>query len=169
VQIGSNTYYPPDLTLRTWLPGERIIIGKYCSIAERVVISTGGMRRTDLPALYPLDVARAYQSTRNTTIGNDVWIGFGAMILAGAAVGDGAIIASGAVVFEDVPPFAVAAGNPAQILRFRFSRSIVERLLRIAWWSWPDAVVLSNREWFYRPVTEFVAQFDPAGAEKPHG
>ncbi len=168
VQIGAYTYYPPDLVLKTWVPGERIIIGKYCSIAERVTICTGGMRRTDTAALFPLDVGRAYQTTKPTTIGNDVWIGFGAMVLGGATIGDGAIVASGAVVFSDVPPFAVVAGNPARVMRYRFSRPIVERLLRIAWWNWPHPVVLANVEWFYRPITEFVSQFDPSGTESNH-
>ena len=164
LQIGKHTYYGSDLTLKTWIPGERIIIGKYCSIAERVVICTGGMRRTDLAALYPFDLSRAYQSTQNTTIGNDVWIGYGAMII-GAVVGDGAIVASGSVVFSDIPPYAVAAGNPGQIIRYRFSQTVVQRLLKIAWWDWPDAKVMAERKWFYKPINEFVEQFDPQGGE----
>ena len=168
VQIGAHTYHASDLELKTWLPGERIVIGKYCSIAEQVVICTGGMRHTDKAALYPFDVSRAYQSTKTTTIGHDVWIGYRAMILAGTAVGNGAIIASGAVVFSDVPPFAVVAGNPARVLRYRFSQPIVERLLRIAWWHWPDSEVQAHIDWFYKPITEFVDRFDPPGENAHH-
>ncbi|HVO43351.1 MAG TPA: hypothetical protein VMT34_12040 [Aggregatilineales bacterium] len=67
------------------------------------------------------------------------------------------------MVFSHVPPFAVAAGNHARIMRFRFSRPIVERLLRIAWWHWPALAALSNVEWFYKPIAEFVGHFDPEG------
>lgn len=161
LQIGRGTYYGSDVVLKTWLPEERIIIGKYCSIGEHVVICTGGMRRTDIAALFPFDVSRTYQSTANTVIGNDVWVGFGAMVLGGAVVGDGTVIASGAVVFDAVPPFAVVAGNPARVLRYRFSRPVVESLLRIAWWHWPETQVRANVDWFYRPIAEFVAHFDP--------
>lgn len=160
-QIGKHTYYTPGLVLKTWVPGERIIIGKFCSIADQVVIFTGGMRRTDTAALYPFDARRAYRTTEHTTIGNDVWIGYHATIVGGVTVGDGAVIASHSVVFSDVPAFAVVAGNPAEIVRYRFSRGIVERLLRIAWWDWPDWKITANMDWFDRPIREFVDQFDP--------
>lgn len=87
------------------------------------------------------------------------------MIL-GAKVGHGAVIASGAVVFADIPPFAVAAGNPVQIIRYRFSQSVVKRLLKIAWWDWPHARVMAAKDWFYKPITEFIAHFDPEGEHK---
>lgn len=174
LEVGKYTYYGRDMSLGVWTPGERIIIGKYCSIADEVVILTGGEHRTDLASTYPLDMAaawmggnsewlystRTYQTTRNTTIGNDVWIGLGAMILGGVSLGSGAVVASGSVVFSDVPPYAIVAGNPAKVLRHRFSNKTVERLLRIAWWDWPDEKVLANVEWFYRPITEFVEHFD---------
>jgi acetyltransferase-like isoleucine patch superfamily enzyme len=167
--IGKHTYFNPDIQLRTWMPGEKIIIGKYCSIADRVVIFTGGMRRTDTAALYPFDAQRAYKSTENTTIGNDVWIGSGVNILGGVQVGDGAILASQAVVFDDVPAFAVAAGNPARVIRYRFSKSMVERLQRIAWWDWPDEKVQANLTWFYKPIQEFADHFDPQEEEAGSG
>jgi acetyltransferase-like isoleucine patch superfamily enzyme len=163
-EIGAHTYFHSDLLLRTYDVGERIIIGKFCSIADQVVICSGGMRQTDRAALYPL-VESIYRSTAHTTIGNDVWIGFGATILDGASVGDGAVIATRAVVFADVPPFAVVAGNPARVLRYRFSQPIVERLLRIAWWHWPMAKIYANLPWFSRPVADFVAHFDPQGGQ----
>jgi virginiamycin A acetyltransferase len=160
IQIGRHTYWGDDLVVKTWIPGERIVIGNYCSIGERVVICTGGMRHTDFAALYPFDLARAYKTTQTTTIGNDVWVGYGAMILGGAQIGDGAVIAAGAVVLSDVPAFAVAAGNPARVVRYRFSENAVARLLRIAWWNWPDEKVVANRDWFYKPISEFLEQFD---------
>lgn len=169
LHLGSQTYYGADLVLKTWLPGERIVIGRYCSIGKRVVICTGGLRRTDRASLYPFDVTRWYQTTKTTTIGNDVWIGYGAMILNGASVGNGAIVATGSVVFTDVPPFAVAVGNPAKVVRYRFSKAVVERLLRIAWWDWPEHRIKANVAWFERPIAEFLDRFDPPDRISSHG
>jgi acetyltransferase-like isoleucine patch superfamily enzyme len=161
LQIGRRTYWASDVVMRTWLPGERIIIGSFCSIAEGVTILTGGGRGMDTAALFPLDFARCYRSTRDTRVGSDVWIGTGAMILGGVEIGDGAVVAAGAVVVEDVPPFAVVAGNPASVLRYRFSPAVVERLLRVAWWRWPDEMIEANVDWLYAPIGEFLDRFDP--------
>jgi acetyltransferase-like isoleucine patch superfamily enzyme len=178
VEIGHRTYYSPeDVRFLTWVPGEKIIIGKYCSIAAGVTICAGGGHRTDTVSTYPFDnfflgrenPTRTYKTTRDTVIGNDVWIGHGAHIGGGVRVGHGAVIASWAVVFSDVPDYAVVAGNPAQLVRYRFSRPVVRRLLRIAWWDWPEDTVRENVEWFYRPIGEFVERFDPGGGSPADG
>jgi hypothetical protein len=70
------------------------------------------------------------------------------------------------VVTGDVPPYAIVAGNPARVLRMRFEPEIVERLLRIAWWEWPEDRIVANGEWFLHPAAEFVERFDPS-AGKP--
>ena len=198
VILGKHSYYARYLGVAAWLPGEKIIVGDYCSLADQVIIMTGGNRRTDHAANYPVDIlslvpprpgfvarppvgispvvarrlgairaaipmlvpGRSYRSTRNTTIGNDVWVGYGAMLLGGANVGDGAVIAAGSVVFTDVPPYAIVAGNPAKVVRSRFSPQIVERLLRIQWWRWPEDRIRANLDWFHRPISEFVERFD---------
>jgi acetyltransferase-like isoleucine patch superfamily enzyme len=163
IEIGVGTYFSPDLTLKTWIAAERVIIGKFCSIGEHVLIATGGNRRLDLAALFPFDTSVSYRTTAHTTIGNDVWIGSGAVILGGVTVGHGSVISSGAVVFSDVPPFAIAAGNPAQVIRYRFSAAVAARLQRIAWWDWPLEKITANRAWFEKPIEEFVREFDPGG------
>ncbi len=168
-EIGAFTYTSPDLKLRTWRPEERITIGKYCSIADRVIICAGGQHRTDLASTYPFDTAflgrkdndRVYRTTRETRIGHDVWIGSGALITGGVRIGDGAVIAAQAVVFSDVPAYAIVAGNPAQLLRYRFSSPAIERLQRIAWWDWSPETVRANLDWFQRPIHEFLDRFDP--------
>lgn len=181
VEIGAHTYYVPKQTrFLGYIPGEKISIGKYCSIALEVTIMVGGNHTTETVSTYPFDTwflgrrnpTRSYKTSRNTEIGNDVWIGHGAHIAGGVHIGHGAVIASGAVVFHDIPAYGIAVGNPARVTRYRFSESIVERLLRIAWWDWSDEEVRKNAEWFYRPVAEFVEQFDrlggsPANAEEP--
>ena len=80
----------------------------------------------------------------DTVIGNDVWIGQGARILPGARIGDGVIIGSGAVVAGQVADYAIVAGNPAKVIRQRFSQADVVRLRRIAWWHWPIDRILAN-------------------------
>ena len=197
IQFGAHSYYANSLGVGSWTFTEKIIVGKYCSIADQVVIFTGGNRHTDFAANYPLDMlqdgskrlnqrgstrcaspqvlrtlcilaqcipyylmGRSYLSTKNSTIGNDVWVGFGSMIMGGVCIGDGAVVAAGSVVFSDVPPYAVVAGNPARAIRSRFSRGIVERMLRISWWDWPESKIRQNLDWFYRPITEFVERFD---------
>lgn len=92
-------------------------------------------------------------------IGNDVTIGANAIILPGVTVGDGAIIGAGAVVARDVPPYAVVAGIPARILRYRYKPEQIEKLLRIAWWNWSDKKIVENMDYFYGKVDNFIDKF----------
>ncbi len=73
----------------------------------------------------------------HVTIGHDVWIGHGAIVMAGRSIGTGAVIGAGAVVTKDVPPYMIAVGNPARVLRPRFAAGVAERMLELAWWDWP--------------------------------
>ena len=71
-------------------------------------------------------------------IGNDVWIGQGATLMSGVTIGDGAIIGARSLIAKDVPPYSIAAGNPAGVRRARFEQHVVERLLALRWWDWPE-------------------------------
>lgn len=128
----------------------RVVIGSYCSLASDVEIMPGGNHRTDTVTTYALrqhlvpdNAERVGEpwSKGDVVIGSDVWIGRGAKILGGVTVGDGAVIAAWSVVTKDVSPYTIVAGVPARAVRQRFSREIVESLLRIRWWDWDDAVV----------------------------
>lgn len=83
-------------------------------------------------------------SRGDTVIGNDVWIGYDAVIMPGVTIGDGAIIAARSVVVGDVPPYSVYGGNPARLLRKRFSDAEITRLLDLRWWDWPVAKITRN-------------------------
>lgn len=124
-------------------------IGKFCSIAAASRINPGNhpLERAALHHFtyrsesYDLgaDDSDFFQWRRDhrVTLGNDVWIGHGAVVLPGITIGSGAVLGAGAVASKDIPPFAIAVGVPAKTLRFRFPEATVERLLRLAWWDWP--------------------------------
>src|SRR5206468_239888 len=119
----------------TYIPGEKIRIGKYCSLAYGVTVCAGGGHTTGTVSTWPFDnlllgrenPTRTYQTTRDTEIGSDVWVGYQAHIAGGVRVGHGAVVGTRAVVFSDVPDYAVVAGNPARLVRYRFSAGVVRR------------------------------------------
>jgi len=125
----------------------RVRIGSFCSIGPEVDIITGGIHPVQWVSLYPFRIKwgmdGAYEdgmptSNGDVEIGSDVWIGTGALILSGVSIGHGAVIAARAVVSRNVPPYAIAAGVPARVVRYRHTQEQIRRLLEIAWWNWPD-------------------------------
>lgn len=145
-QIGPGTY--GDLKIR-FHEGASLKIGAYTSIASNVRVFLGGEHRTDWVTTYPFNIYNKNamsieghpKSKGNVEIGNDVWIGTDAIILSGVKIGDGAVIGAGAVVARDVPPYAIAVGNPARIIKLRFSDEVIDKLLSIQWWNWPSAQI----------------------------
>jgi acetyltransferase-like isoleucine patch superfamily enzyme len=120
-------------------------IGSFTSIANGVVIG-GGRHPMEWVGMSPVfykgrDSVKAKFSeyerepNRRATIGHDVWIGHSAIVLPGAQIGDGAVVGAGAIVTKAVPPYAIVAGNPARIIRYRFDEATIARLLAIQWWN----------------------------------
>jgi acetyltransferase-like isoleucine patch superfamily enzyme len=146
-QIGDHTYGRPKVVSRG--EGASLKIGKYCSIATRVTIFLGSEHRVDWVSTYPFSflweeakTIQGHPATKgDVVIGNDVWIGHGVTILSGVSVGDGAAIGACSLVTKDIPSYAIVAGNPAQIVRYRFQEETVKALLKIRWWDWPDQKV----------------------------
>ncbi len=129
---------------------ERLIVGKFCSIAcgAKFLFNCANHTLKSLSTYtFPLfyedwrldkaDVASAWGDKGDIVIGNDVWIGYEAAILAGVRIGDGAVIAARAVVTRDVPPYTIAGGVPAREIRKRFDADTIERLQALQWWDWP--------------------------------
>jgi acetyltransferase-like isoleucine patch superfamily enzyme len=144
--VGDRTYGRP---LVIEAGRGQLTIGRYCAMADPTIVLANHQVRAastypfmDLWAEWPgARVGLADHVNGDVVIGNDVWIGVGAIILPGAIVGDGALIGAGAVVRGTVPPYAICVGNPGEIRRHRFAPDVIERLLAIGWWHWPDAVV----------------------------
>ncbi len=130
---------------------DRLIIGKFCSIAcgAKFLFNSANHSLSSL-STYPFpiffeewdldgrNVTEAWDNKGDIVIGNDVWIGYEAVILAGVTIGDGAVVGTRAVVTKDVPPYAIVGGVPAKPIRSRFDRETTELLLRIKWWDWPE-------------------------------
>lgn len=131
---------------------EKLIIGKFCSIAKGAQFMMNGANHpTKYFSTYPFYIFENWHHIDwphqklnikgDTIIGNDVWIGQDARILPGVKIGDGAIIGAFAVVGSDVPPYTVVVGNPARVVKKRFSDKIIKHLLKIKWWNWPAAKI----------------------------
>ncbi|MBR06063.1 MAG: chloramphenicol acetyltransferase [Rickettsiales bacterium] len=144
-----NVKYHFDFT------GDKLIIGKFCMIASDVkFIMNGANHLTDAITTYPFAIfgngwetameGRSYPQKGDLIIGNDVWIGYNATIMAGVTIGDGAIIATNATVVKDVPPYSIVGGNPAQVIKYRFDEATREKLLQLKWWDWPIEKITAN-------------------------
>ena len=130
----------------------KLYIGRFCELSEKVDFLIN--RDHDYKKLSVQDLVNRwsdnkkphYYSKGDIVIGNDVWIGLNVTILGGVTVGDGAVLAAGAIVTKDVPPYAIVGGNPAKIIKYRFSKEQIEKLLKIKWWDWPLWKVYDNME-----------------------
>lgn len=161
VEVGALSYYSDlddplafferNLRYNFGFSGARLVIGKFCQLGHGTTfvfpdanhasagITTypfavlGGAWAEALPlADYP------FPAKGDTVVGSDVWFGYESLVMPGITIGHGAIIAARAVVTRDVPPYAIVAGNPAQVVRLRFDEARVRELVDMAWWDWPE-------------------------------
>lgn len=142
-------------------------IGSYTSIANNVVI--GGARHPmEWVSMSPVfysgrdSVKKKFvkydlDKMQHTAIGNDVWIGRNSIILSGRVIGNGAVVGAGSVVTKDVPDYAIVAGNPAKIIRFRFEKSIILDLQRLAWWDFNEKKIQKYAKFIKNPAI-FISQ-----------
>jgi len=135
---------------------DQLIIGKFCAIATNVkFIMNGANHKLDSISTYPFPIfgngwegemekLMNLPSRGDILIGNDVWIGYEALIMPGVNIGDGAIIAARSVVVSDIPPYTVAGGNPAKVIKQRFSDTEISQLLTTKWWDWEIDKITRN-------------------------
>lgn len=125
--------------------GDKLIIGKFCQIAAGVnFIMNGANHQMNAPSTYPFYIMEGWEQDApplsefpdkgDTVVGNDVWIGQNVTVLPGVHIGDGAIIGANSTVGSDIPPYSIAVGNPAKVIRKRFSNVLIELLSELKWW-----------------------------------
>lgn len=165
IQVGAYTMYndfvndPVDFAKNNVLyhypvNGDRLIIGSFCSIAcgaKFLFTSANHTQRSLSTYPFPLfyeewglsvaEVATAWDNRGDIVVGNDVWIGYEAVVLSGVHIGDGAIVGARAVVTRDVPPYTVVGGVPAKPIKRRFDEETVQRLLAVRWWDLPHPAI----------------------------
>lgn len=135
--------------------GDKLIIGKFCMIASDVkFIMNGANHLTNALTTYPFAIfgngwekamdGKSYPQKGDINIGNDVWIGYNATIMAGVTIGDGAIIATNSTVIKDVEPYSIVGGNPAAEIKKRFSAETISKLLELKWWNWDIEKITAN-------------------------
>lgn len=162
--VGDYTYYDDFEDVRNFeknvkyhfdFIGDKLIIGKFCMIASGVTfIMNGANHLTEAVSTYPFAIfghgwaeamdGKTYPTKGDTVIGNDVWIGYNAVIMPGVQIGDGAVIASNSTVTKDVAPYTIVGGNPAKEIRRRFSEKEIEQLLELQWWNWDLEKITQN-------------------------
>lgn len=148
VIIGDYSYGFFDVL--EWDDKTKLKIGKFCSIAADVMFLLGGEHRKDFISTYPFNALMESfnhieghpASKGDIIVGNDVWIAHGAKILSGVTIGDGAIIAANSLVTKDIPPYAIAMGSPAKVVKYRFDEDTIEKLLEIKWWDFEDEEII---------------------------
>jgi len=127
----------------------KLVVGNFCSIAGEVKIYLGGNHRTDWVTTYPFGHMHhnifnnfdgiGHPATKgDVIIGNDVWIGQNVTIMSGITIGDGVVIANNSHVVKNVEPYSLVGGNPAKLIKYRFTQEQIEKLLEIKWWYWED-------------------------------
>ena len=168
IQVGDYTMYndfvhdPRDFQRNNVLyhypvNGDKLVIGKFCSIAcgaKFLFTSANHTLRSLSTYPFPLffeewgldkaHVAQAWDNKGDIVVGNDVWIGYEAVLLSGDTIGDGAIIGTRAVVTQDVPPYTIVGGVPAKPIRRRFDDATIDALLALRWWDWPREKLARN-------------------------
>jgi virginiamycin A acetyltransferase len=163
ILVGDYSYYDDPLHPENFeqnvlynYDSDRLIIGKFCAIATHVkFIMNGANHKLDGISTYPFPIfgqgweAEMHQllslpSRGDTLIGNDVWLGYDALIMPGVQIGDGAVIAARSVVVKDIPPYTIAGGNPAQPIKQRFKDDEIAQLLQLKWWDWDIAKISRN-------------------------
>ncbi|MBU2995298.1 CatB-related O-acetyltransferase [Cellulophaga baltica] len=162
--VGDYTYYDDFENVENFeknvkyhfdFVGDKLIIGKFCMIASDVkFIMNGANHLTNSLTTYPFAIfgngwenameGKSYPQKGNINIGNDVWIGYNATIMAGVTIGDGAIIATNSTVIKDVEPYSIVGGNPAKEIKKRFPKETISKLLELKWWNWDIEKITKN-------------------------
>jgi acetyltransferase-like isoleucine patch superfamily enzyme len=159
VTVGRGTY--GHVRVFCWDDSAEISLGSFTSIGSVTIMLGGSHHHSDVStypfkALYGFGEEESVKSKGNVVIGNDVWIGRDVFILENLVVGNGAVLGARSVVTRDIPGYAIAVGNPAEVKKYRFTEGEIRILQEIAWWELPDYIIKQNIDLFYtRDVSNF--------------
>lgn len=154
--IGANT----GITGKIVIKGEaEVLIGRFCALGSDIKIITHNHKINSANLQISLARKEFKQNLIDTNkggvkIGNNVWIGDSAIILPGVNIGHGAVIGAGSIVTKSVPAFSVYAGNPARLIKHRFSEKVIKQLLEINWWDWSYEKIKKNKAFFLADLIE---------------
>lgn len=157
VNVGKGTY--GKLHVLVYNKDEKLKIGNYCSIAENVMFIVSADHNANTLSTFPFKVKILGQALEGISKGDiivddDVWIGYGSTILSGVHIGQGAIIAAGSVVTKDVPPYAIAGGVPAKVIKYRFEENIRKKLEKVDFSKISEEIVRGHIDELYEKVDE---------------
>jgi acetyltransferase-like isoleucine patch superfamily enzyme len=157
VLVGKYTYGIEHISILCWDDPEniKVRIGRFTSISYGLKIFTGGNHRIDWITTYPFGHIHPSSNCikpinghpapgKPVIIGNDVWIGRDVTIMSGVEIGDGAVIAANSHVVKSIPPYAIVGGNPAKLIKYRFSEQKIKELLNMKWWEWPEEKIFRS-------------------------
>lgn len=158
VTIGKKTYG----TIRIFndVKNAHLYIGSFCSIGDNVVFLLGIDHPTNFISTFPFRVKIEKKdemeaiSKGNIVVDDEVWIGYGATILSGVHIGQGAIVGANALVTKDIPPYAIAGGTPAKLIKYRFEERIINELLKVDFDSLTDDMIIDNIDDLYKEMTD---------------
>lgn len=162
VSVGQHTYGFRPESFFSYHPDDRVVIGRFCSIADSVKF-VFGHHPTNQVSTFPIRaLCCGYapyfdaKSKGDIEIGNDVWIGLNVIIISGVTIGDGAVIAAGSVVTKSIPAYAIYGGVPAKFIKHRLREDQISQLIKIQWWNWPIEKIRENEALFYGDVDAFI-------------
>ena len=173
LKVGKGAYLPYNAEIKTAvevgigtgingkiriLGGAKVNIGKYCAIGSdvKIISSNHDISKANLQAKFATEYFKQSLDLvkYEINIGHNVWIGDSVIILPNVTIGNGAVLGAGTIVTKDVPDFAVVAGIPAKVIKYRFSKNIIEELQKIEWWNWSEKKIIRNRKFFETDLTK---------------
>lgn len=152
VAVGRYTYKPGSVRILLYDEDAEVSIGNFCSLGNGLTVYGGGNHHVEwattflLRATWRLPGELDAHTRTSTVVGNDVWLGNEVTVLSGAEIGDGCVIGANSTVRGRLPPYTVALGNPAKVIRARFRPETIERLEALEWWAWPLERILFNAD-----------------------
>ena len=155
MDVGKYTYGHEHIKVLWGNTGSKLVIGKFCSIADNITVFLGGNHSVEWITTFPFGTLNKnvfssptnqksrlnFKRNRDVIIGNDVWIGGNVTIMSGVKIGDGAVIARNSHVVSNVKPYSVVGGNPAQFYYYRFPKEAIKKFLEIKWWDFDDQTI----------------------------